>query len=96
MYPKLLEPKLVENICLPSGETIGIPKSSPCFKKWSDASPADTYGGKTILNFKGEPVFAKFAILRIFRDDGWDGVRVDTDEYGKVFRIVNDDLLRAK
>lgn len=85
MYPKLLDPKAIENIRLLSGEEIQIPKANPYFERWSGESFEDTYGNKTILNLDGEPVFAELAILRIFQKDGWNGVWVDT--YRRKYRI---------
>ena len=78
IYPKLLEPKTVENVRRTSGGEIQIPKSTTCFNEWSGDSFAATYGNKTILNLDGEPAFAELAILRIFQNDGWNGVWVDT------------------
>jgi hypothetical protein len=77
-FPKNLEPNAIETFRLFSGEEIQIPKATPCFEKWSGETLADTYGNKTLLNFDGEPVFAELAILRIFQNDGWSGVWVDT------------------
>ena len=78
MFPKNLEPNAIETFRLFSGAEIQIPKATPCFEKWSGETLADTYGNKTLLNFDGEPVFAELAILRIFQNDGWSGVWVDT------------------
>lgn len=84
MFPKNLEPNSIEIIRLLSGEEIQIPKATPCFEKWFGETFGDTYGNKTILDYNGEPVFAELAILRIFQDDGWSGVWVDT--YRKKYR----------
>jgi hypothetical protein len=78
MYPKILEPNAMETIRLTSGGEVQIPKATPCFEEWSGKSLEDTYGNKTILSFADEPVFAELAILRIFQNDGWNGVWVDT------------------
>ena len=48
------------------------------FKKWSDPKVEGTYGGKAVLDFEGNPVFAELLILRLFQTAGWDGVWVDT------------------
>lgn len=48
--------------------------------------PGGTYGGKTVLDVNGEPVFAELGILRAFQRDGWDGVWVDT--YRRRYRVV--------
>ena len=77
-YPNLLQPESVEEILLPSGGLVAVPKATPAFDKWTGERIEDTYGGKPILNFDGEPVFAELAILRAFQNSGWDGVWVDT------------------
>jgi len=80
-YPSLLKPQSIEEVLLPSGGTVKVPKALPTFEEWTGERIGDTYGGKTILNFDGEPVFAELAILRAFQSSGWDGVWVDT--FGK-------------
>ncbi|HEY6185773.1 MAG TPA: hypothetical protein VIW67_26260 [Terriglobales bacterium] len=55
-----------------------MPKTCPVFNPWNGAVTFDTYGGKAILDFKGEAVFAELLILRLFQMDGWSGVWVDT------------------
>jgi len=77
-YPDLLRAELVAEILLPSGSAVKVPKTTPVFAKWRGERIKDTYGGKAILDFDGEPVFAELAILRAFRKSGWDGVWVDT------------------
>ena len=85
MYPKSLIPTSKEIIRLNSGEEIEIPTAKVGFEKWIGERIEDTYGGKVILNYDGEPVFAELAILRAFQKDGWNGVWVDT--YGRKYRI---------
>src|SRR5262245_55514251 len=77
-YPMLLEPKSKQEFLLPSGKKMLIAKATPVFPKWMGSPIEDTYGGKPVLNFNGEPVFAELAILRIFQADAWDGVWIDT------------------
>lgn len=83
-YPTLLIPTASAEIKLPSGTEVQIPRATPTFERWSGEPIEDTYNNKSILNFNGEPVFAELAILRIFQNDGWDGVWVDT--YRNKFR----------
>ena len=54
------------------------------FRTWEGPCPEDTYGGKTLLEFGGELVFAEIAILRAWQEIGWHGVWVDT--YGGKLR----------
>lgn len=82
--PKLLAPNSFEEITLPSGEKVQIPKTTPLFTAWSGAQVDSSYNSKPILAYKDRPVFAELAILRLFEDAGWRGVWVDT--YGKKYR----------
>lgn len=47
--------------------------------------PENTYGGKYVLDFNGQPAFAELVVLWTLRKEGWEGVWVDT--YGKKYRI---------
>ncbi len=84
-YPDLLRAELVEEILLPSGSAVKVPKTTPIFARWRGEPIKDSYGGKMILDFDGEPVFAELAILRALQDSGWDGVWVDT--FKKKYRV---------
>lgn len=82
-YPAALLPITAEAIALPSG-SVQISKSTPVFKLWQGAPVSDSYGGKPVLDFYRRPEFAELGILRIFEQDGWEGVWVDT--YRRKFR----------
>lgn len=84
-YPDLLQPESTEVIPLPSNGTVEVPKVCSTFEKWAGERIEDTYGGKPVLRFAGEPVFAELAILRAFQNAGWDGVWVDT--FRKKYRV---------
>lgn len=83
-YPIQLEPTTIEEIEIPSGNKVLIPKATPIFEKWSVEKVTDTYNNKLVLDFMGEPAFAEIVILKIFQKSGWDGVWVDT--YHNKFR----------
>ena len=83
-YPSSLVPNTIENIELPSGGTVQIPKVTPVFNRWSGKPIMDNYNNKLILVYENEPVFAELAILRILQSDKWNGVWVDT--YRKAYR----------
>lgn len=85
-YPTLLTPTTIEKIELPSGKVVRIPKVNPLFKIWTGKPVTDTYGNKLILSFNGKPAFAELAILRIFQDNGWCGVWIDT--YANKYRTA--------
>ncbi len=70
---------------MPSGNKMKIPKVTPTFDSWTGEPIKDIYGGKPILDFDGEPVFAELAILRAFQNVGWNGVWVDT--FKKRYRV---------
>ena len=78
LYPVQLMPEMVENLHLPSGLDVQIPKAAPVFRPWSGEFTGDTYGNKPLLDIDGVPMFAELAILRLFQRDGWNGVWVDT------------------
>jgi hypothetical protein len=78
LYPERLMPETVENLHLPSGLDVQIPKTAPVFRPWSGEFTGDTYGSKPLLDIDGTPMFAELAILRLFQKDEWNGVWVDT------------------
>ena len=65
------------SLTLPSGRRVEVPLCKPVFPIWKGTG-VNTYGGKAILNFYGEPLYAELVILRIFQANGWNGVWVDT------------------
>jgi hypothetical protein len=83
-YPNLLTPTTIEEIELPSGILVSVPKAIPVFEKWSGEPVKDTYNNKPVLNFEGKATFAEIIILRIFQSAGWNGVWIDT--YRQKFR----------
>lgn len=84
IYPKLLTPNLTQSFRFSTGEEIEIPKAEVHFEKWIGEEIEDDYNKKPILCFNSEAVFAELAILRIFQNDGWNGVWVDT--YSRKYR----------
>lgn len=78
MYPEQLMPETVEDLHLPSGLSVQVPKTQPVFRLWSGEFTEDTYGNKPLIDVDATPMFAELAILRQFQEDGWDGVWVDT------------------
>jgi len=70
--------------------TVSVPKAVVVFQQWSGPPIADTYGGKAVLDYAGEPLFAELVILRQFQSAGWQGAWMDT--YGRRTRIsITDD-----
>ena len=69
-----------EIVVLPSGKTVHIPKCKTIFKLWRGKRIKDTYGGKTLLTFRGKPLFAELVTLQLLEKEGWHGVWV----YGSI------------
>ncbi|MDR2284819.1 MAG: hypothetical protein LBE37_16515 [Sphingobacterium sp.] len=80
IYPENLSPNASEIFEI-NGQSIIIPKCKVDFMKWDGTPLCYTFGGKPIVNYKGNPMFAEMAILNSFRDSGWDARWVET--YGK-------------
>jgi hypothetical protein len=55
------------------------------FSPWIGKRIRNTYGGKAVIDFGGEAVFAELAILRSLKNNGWDGVWVNS--YQCKFRV---------
>lgn len=69
---------------LPSGRYVSVPACFHSFKLWEGPPIPDTYGGKAVLDCKGEPLFAELVVLRLIQEEGWEGVWIDT--YRRKFR----------
>lgn len=54
-----------------------VAKWSLQFKPWGGKPIADTYGGKAVLDWRDEPVFAELAIVRTLQGEGFDAVWID-------------------
>lgn len=67
-----------ELFTLPSGEQILIPKYAPTFKQWLGIPLNETFGGKTVLDVDGRPMFAELAIMNLFKRSGWQARWVET------------------
>lgn len=65
-------------VLLPSGLKATLPVCRIFFKKWAGKSPKFDFGKKPFIDYRGKPVFAELAILKLFINAGWDGVWVET------------------
>lgn len=79
-----------ELFALPSGDQISIPKYFLEFKSWQGEPILNTYNGKAVIDWNGEPVFAELAVLRLFESNGWEGVWVDS--YRRKYRTGLPDI----
>ena len=73
-----------ESFTLSSGRVISIPKAEMVFEPWQGELLSDTYGNKQVLDYERRPMFAELVVLSMLKNDGWDGVWVDS--YRKQFR----------
>jgi hypothetical protein len=80
-----LEPLSFEEVTLPSGQHLQIPKCVIVFKEWRGAPIKDTYNHKAVIDFEGKPLFAELAILRVLERSGWSGVW--SDSYRNKYRV---------
>ena len=64
-----LEPNAVpsEKLLLYNTESISIQKYILHLEPWCGAPIPNTYNGKAVIDWYGEPVFAELAILRLFK-----------------------------
>lgn len=74
-----------EIFSLSSDADISIQKYFLHFNEWKGAPIPNTYNGKAVIDWNGEPVFAELAVLRLFQSHGWEGVWVDS--YRRKYRI---------
>jgi hypothetical protein len=70
---------------LSSGISVSIPKYILHFDPWKGPPIPNTYNGKAVIDWNGEPVFAELALLRLFQSHGWNGVWVDS--YRSKYRV---------
>ena len=68
--PGPLTPTATERVLLPSGREEALSKATPRSPKWQSAFPWSTYGGKPIVDFRGEPPYAEVVILRALEAEG--------------------------
>jgi hypothetical protein len=76
-YPEALEPDSYELHTI-DGENIQIPVVHLKFKKWQGEPIANTFGGKGLIDYQGEAMFAELAIKRGAETDGWQARWVET------------------
>jgi len=69
---------------LPSGRSVSLRACFRLFKAWQGTPVKRTHGRKTVVDLKGQPLFAELAILRLIRANGWGGVWIDN--WGRKFR----------
>lgn len=61
-----------------------VSKSFHKLPVWTGKPIIDTYGNKPVLNYNGKPLFAELYALKMYKDQGYDGVWADT--FRKIFR----------
>jgi hypothetical protein len=84
LFKKHALPK--EEIKLNARKTVRVSKFSWKFPVWQ-SQIKNTYGGKAVLDYEGEGVFAELAIIPVLRKHGFEGA-VWVDTYRGCFRDV--------
>jgi len=74
-----------ESFSLSSGASVLIQKYFLTFIPWEGVPIQNTYNGKAVIDWNGEPLFAELAVLRLFQSHGWEGVWVDS--YRRKYRV---------
>lgn len=82
-----------EVFSLSSGAQISIQKYFLYFNEWKGSPIPNTYHGKAVIDWNGEPVFAELAVLRLFQSHGWEGVWVDS--YRRKYRTGLPDVVES-
>jgi hypothetical protein len=80
--PPELKPTTTMKLALPSGRTVELACCQPQFDRWTGSSLNFTFGGKPVLTYGGQPVFAELLILRLLEVTGWTGTWVSS--YGGI------------
>jgi hypothetical protein len=80
MYPTSLLPSDIEIFNL-EDQTIEIPKCKVLLDRWNGNEVKETFGGKAIVSFENEPMFAELAILNLFLKEKWQSRWIET--YGR-------------
>src|SRR5437879_2358077 len=73
--PEPLRPTSLFRVDLKSGRHVMLPRCSPKFVPWAGEQQFD-WGGKPVLDHRGQPYFAELIILEMLREAGWQGVCV--------------------
>ena len=77
-----------EIFSFPSGEKVPIAKYFLKFKKWQGKPIENTFGNKALIDVNGKPMFAEFAIMHLFRNNGWESRWVETYAKGKMNPLI--------
>jgi hypothetical protein len=76
-YPSMLTPTDHEVLSI-DGRTIVLPKAEVTFKRWQGQPIANTFGGKALVDFESTPMFAELAIMKLFKNSGWEARWIET------------------
>lgn len=86
--PPLLLPSGVTQARLPDGDVIDLPTTYPTFPAWRGSPLSFDFGGKPVLDFSGQAVFAEIFVLRLLEAAGWTGVW--TEAFGRGLHFLRD------
>lgn len=93
MFPTILEPNSYQLYTFSLNRKVYIPKVNINFNRCEEYPVEPTYNKKPVLDYNGERVFAEIAILRIFQNEGWNGVWVDSSRRKYRTGYWNDDSI---
>lgn len=80
IYPTFLQPTGTELFTV-SDQAVQIPKCFITLEEWAGKPVNETFGGKPIVSFENEPMFAELAIMKHFAKAGWQARWIET--YGR-------------
>ena len=80
MYPERLMPEAVEDLHLPYGPNVRVPKARSLFRLWSGGFEEDTYCNRALTAIEGRPKFAELAVLTLLQKDDWARTRLRQHE----------------
>jgi hypothetical protein len=71
-------------------DIVQVALTRPLFSKWpaERPRPADTKGGKPLVDLDGEVMFAELALLTLLLRDGWEGRWIDNYPLPPTFRLA--------
>lgn len=76
-YPSALRPDGYETHIV-NDQEVRIPIVHLKFKKWQGEPIANTFGGKGLIDYQGQPIFAELAIMQTAIAGGWQARWVET------------------
>lgn len=77
-----------------NGGIIYVQKAQPQFRKWFGPPPHNDFGGKAFVEAGEEGTFAELAVLRLFIQEGWEGVWISS--FGRKYYVKYPEALSTE